>query len=583
MKTPHNKNFSFPLKSRISAGSAILLVAGFLLLFGLPNPALATVIFSQTNFSTQLSGNGTGGAYTVIDGSSDVGSHNLGSITIKYNMNGCSGTGEYALNFNNGQGQQWYPYNSTGGGGTDITTVACDGTSNTYTKTFYFNISGGYGTPSVTNGVPMPNTCGAPFTGSGLWCPYQFNFFENINGGNDIKVLGVSTSIPYYVFDTDYAPAPADGFVTQDTPVDGQNNYTTITFTGTYADASARFERIFVTFNDVYPVVSATSFTKLYTIPAQSGVSIPYSFTETFQAGHTYEYQMLLAEADGSGQTSLTTAQSFGTSSSVQIDGITIAGSGTVNSGTINQLAYYDATGTAVSGNANVTVSSAALRLGVSGSALGTLLLSGNTSGTVTLASQAAAGTPTVTFGTSSGTPAVTASAPLAISSSTGNISITGVAGQVLAGATPAFTATPTLGASGTLGSITMGNATSGTITLQPTTGALGTVTNSLPAITATLTANIASGTAALGTSAISSATCATVVTVSATGTATTDVVTASFNGDPTAVTGYVPLTTGMLTIIAYPTSNNVNFKVCNNTGSSITPGAITLNWKVTR
>lgn len=97
------------------------------------------------------------------------------------------------------------------------------------------------------------------------------------------------------------------------------------------------------------------------------------------------------------------------------------------------------------------------------------------------------------------------------------------------------------------------------------------------------LTTTVASGTSALGTSAISSATCATVVTTSATNTATTDVVLAGFNGDPTAVTGYVPLTTGMLTIIGYPTANNVNFKVCNNTGSSITPGAITLNWRVVR
>jgi uncharacterized membrane protein len=38
-----------------------------------------------------------------------------------------------------------------------------------------------------------------------------------------------------------------------------------------------------------------------------------------------------------------------------------------------------------------------------------------------------------------------------------------------------------------------------------------------------------------------------------------------------------------MLTIIAYPSSNNVNFKVCNNTNSSVTPGAITLNWRVIR
>lgn len=93
----------------------------------------------------------------------------------------------------------------------------------------------------------------------------------------------------------------------------------------------------------------------------------------------------------------------------------------------------------------------------------------------------------------------------------------------------------------------------------------------------------IASGTSALGTSAIGSAACATVVTTSAPGVVTTDVPIASFNGDPTAVTGYVPLTAGMLTIIGYPTANNVNWKVCNNTSSSITPGAITLNWRVAR
>lgn len=96
-------------------------------------------------------------------------------------------------------------------------------------------------------------------------------------------------------------------------------------------------------------------------------------------------------------------------------------------------------------------------------------------------------------------------------------------------------------------------------------------------------TTTIASGTAALGTGAISSATCATVVTATATNAATTDVLLAGFNGDPTAVTGYIPSTAGMLTIIAYPTANTANFKVCNNTASSITPGAITLNWRVVR
>jgi len=93
----------------------------------------------------------------------------------------------------------------------------------------------------------------------------------------------------------------------------------------------------------------------------------------------------------------------------------------------------------------------------------------------------------------------------------------------------------------------------------------------------------IASGTSAMGTGAISSAACATVVTATATNTATTDVITWGFNGDPTGVTGYTPVTTGALTIFAYPSANNVNFKVCNLTSASITPGSLTLNWRVVR
>jgi hypothetical protein len=38
-----------------------------------------------------------------------------------------------------------------------------------------------------------------------------------------------------------------------------------------------------------------------------------------------------------------------------------------------------------------------------------------------------------------------------------------------------------------------------------------------------------------------------------------------------------------MLTIIKYPTFGNVNFKVCNNTANGITPGHVTLNWRVVR
>jgi len=91
------------------------------------------------------------------------------------------------------------------------------------------------------------------------------------------------------------------------------------------------------------------------------------------------------------------------------------------------------------------------------------------------------------------------------------------------------------------------------------------------------------SGTASLGTGAISSGTCAADVTISVPGILSSDVVLAGFNGKPTAVTGYIPSTAGMLTIIPWPSANNVNFTVCNNTNSSITPGPITLNWRVTR
>jgi hypothetical protein len=94
----------------------------------------------------------------------------------------------------------------------------------------------------------------------------------------------------------------------------------------------------------------------------------------------------------------------------------------------------------------------------------------------------------------------------------------------------------------------------------------------------------IGSGTAAMGTSAIASGASATLVTVSATGVATTDAIIWGFNGNPNSVTGYnAASTTGCLVITAYPTADNVNFLVSNPTGGSITPGALTLNWRVVR
>jgi hypothetical protein len=99
-----------------------------------------------------------------------------------------------------------------------------------------------------------------------------------------------------------------------------------------------------------------------------------------------------------------------------------------------------------------------------------------------------------------------------------------------------------------------------------------------------TSTQTISSGTATLGTSAISSGSCASVVSVGGSGIATTDVIHYTPNADPTGVTGYGASSSGaVLSVYAYPTANYANFKVCNSTASSITPGSLTLNWRVTR
>lgn len=93
----------------------------------------------------------------------------------------------------------------------------------------------------------------------------------------------------------------------------------------------------------------------------------------------------------------------------------------------------------------------------------------------------------------------------------------------------------------------------------------------------------IARGTKALATAAISSAACTSAQTDTATGAATSDTVVVTFASDPSGVTGYVPLTAGGLSIYTYVTANTFNAKVCNFTASSITPGALSLNWLVTR
>jgi len=92
----------------------------------------------------------------------------------------------------------------------------------------------------------------------------------------------------------------------------------------------------------------------------------------------------------------------------------------------------------------------------------------------------------------------------------------------------------------------------------------------------------VASGTIAVATGAISSATCAT-TTTAVSGILSTDAVAWNANGSLKAVTGYVPSTSGGLTLSIYPTSGNLVVDNCNWTSGSITPGAVTINYQVTR
>lgn len=96
-------------------------------------------------------------------------------------------------------------------------------------------------------------------------------------------------------------------------------------------------------------------------------------------------------------------------------------------------------------------------------------------------------------------------------------------------------------------------------------------------------TNTIASGTAVLNPGALATQTCATVVSVTATGVLSTDSFSANINQNPTSLTGFQPLTTGGVQIWPYPTANAVNFEECNPTASTLTPTSVTVNWRVVR
>lgn len=97
-------------------------------------------------------------------------------------------------------------------------------------------------------------------------------------------------------------------------------------------------------------------------------------------------------------------------------------------------------------------------------------------------------------------------------------------------------------------------------------------------------TLTIAAGQTAMPTAAVGGNACsAAATTATATGATTTDSSEFAYASDPTGVLGYGGGTNGGIEIRRYVTTNTMNFKLCNTTASSITPGAISVNWRIAR
>jgi hypothetical protein len=150
------------------------------------------------------------------------------------------------------------------------------------------------------------------------------------------------------------------------------------------------------------------------------------------------------------------------------------------------------------SASANTVTASATPVLGVPSSVQGALGFAGVTSGTVTVTAQATAGTATVTLPNASGTVAVSASAPLALSATTGALTCTTCVTTLTSGTTPTsgYTNTQILGSNG---SVLLAYSVSGSGNVALTTSPVFT-TPSLGVATGT---SLALGGATIGSNAL--------------------------------------------------------------------------------
>ncbi len=146
-------------------------------------------------------------------------------------------------------------------------------------------------------------------------------------------------------------------------------------------------------------------------------------------------------------------------------------------------------------------------------------------------------------------------------------------AGQVPIAAT-ATTVTSSHALAGSGAGITTGPITSTNLDCAEFSGTGGQIADSGAPCGST---GISNATFTVGTTAITANTCTSASTVAMTGVAPTSVFMISPASDVSAVAGWG--STGGLVIDAWPTANTLNYKVCNQTAASITPGAsVTFN-----
>ena len=175
---------------------------------------------------------------------------------------------------------------------------------------------------------------------------------------------------------------------------------------------------------NTYVQVNASGFLGAYSNFSYDGTTLLVpNVTASGNVAGTWNGTAISAVKGGTGQTTYTTGDILYASSASALSKLaagangyvlTMAGgvptwasgaggSGTVNSGTAGRLAWYSATGTAVDGNAQASMSSGTLSLGTVGSTLGAIALAGSTAGAITVRPPANTTTWTMTLPTTTG------------------------------------------------------------------------------------------------------------------------------------------------------------------------------------